>query len=317
MTILIAIGVFISLVLLIEGAYLAFRVIYNPLLKKTQARLKRLSVGESIDILRKRELSEVPWLNRVLMGISRLQNLDRVLKQADIRYPVGFFVLFSLLVAFVGFWVGTRLATDYLTAMILGVISGTLPFLYISRRKRKRMQRFQEQLPDALEMMARALKAGHAFSGGLKMVADEFDDPVGTEFDKVVNEINYGIALPEAMKNLTDRVDCPDLRYFVTSVLVQRETGGNLTEILEKIAYLIRERFKLAGKIRVLAAEGKFSAYILIALPFFIAGAVFVLNPGYLKPLFMDPMGKKLVGLAIVMMIIGMITISKLTKIKV
>ncbi len=317
MNVIIAVGVFLTLVLLIEAVYLGFRVVHNPEQRKTRERLRRFAEGDSLNILRRNELSEVPWFNRMLMGISRLRNLDLVLKQADIQYPLGFFILFALLVATIGFWVGRVINGDIWSGLIIGGVAGAIPFMYIFRKRTQRMNRFQAQLPDSLEMMGRALKAGHAFSGALKMVADEFDDPMGLELSKVVSEINFGISLPEALKNLTDRVDCPDLRYFVTSVLVQRETGGNLTEILDKIAHLIRERVKLHGKIRVLAAEGKFSAYILIGLPFFIAGAVYVMSPEYLRPLFTDPMGKKLVAVAIVMMLLGIFIIRKLTQIKV
>ena len=145
------------------------------------------------------------------------------------------------------------------------------------------MQRFEEQLPDALELIARSLKAGHAFSSGMKMVTDEFDDPVGTEFAKTLNEINFGVDVTEALKNLAKRVDCPDLNFFVISVILQKETGGNLAEILENIGHLIRERFKFYGRVRTLTAEGRLSAVVLIGLPFVIAFVIFLLNPEYIK----------------------------------
>lgn len=321
MTIFIGIGIFISIVLLIEGGYFAFQAIRNPKLKKIRKRLRTLSAGgygnEAIDIIRRRDLSEIPWLNRILLSIPRLQNIDQVLEQGNVRYPLGFFIIFAMLLAFGGFLGSLMFTRNYLISILAAAFSGAAPLFYIYRKKRKRMRKFQEQLPNALEMMARALRAGHAFSSGLKMVADEFDDPIGTEFDKVVDEINYGVGVPEAMKNLSSRVDCSDLRYFVISVIVQRETGGNLSEILENIGHLIRERFKLEGKVRALAAEGKFSAYILIALPLLIAFAVFFLNPGYIKPLFTDPVGKILIASAIFMMIVGVFIIKNIIKIKV
>jgi tight adherence protein B len=166
-------------------------------------------------------------------------------------------------------------------------------------------------------MLARSLKAGQAFSGGLKMVADEFDDPIGPEFDKTLNEINFGVGVPEALKNLSSRVDCLDLSFFVISVVIQRETGGNLAEILENIARLIRERFKLYGRIRTLAAEGKFSAIILVALPFLLAFVLFLINPEYIGTLIKDPIGHVLIGIGLVLMIIGIFTMSRMIKIKV
>ena len=179
------------------------------------------------------------------------------------------------------------------------------------------MRKFQEQLPNALELMARALRAGHAFSSGLKMVADEFADPMGAEFEKVLDEINYGIAVPEAMKNISNRVDCTDLKYFVISVIIQRETVGNLSEILENISHIIRERFKFEGRVRVLASEGKFSALVLIALPFVIGFAVFIFNQEYIKPLATDPIGRIMIAGAIIMMCVGVFVIKNIIKIKV
>ena len=179
------------------------------------------------------------------------------------------------------------------------------------------MEKFQRQLPDALDLVARALKAGHAFTGGLRMVAEELGDPIGTEFEKTLNEINFGVGVPEALKNLSNRVDCPDLKFFITSVIIQRETGGNLAEILTKITSLIRERFKLQNRVQVLASEGKLSAIILIAIPFVIALALSVLNPVYIKTLFTDPIGKILVAFALIMMIIGIFVMKRMIQIKV
>ncbi len=179
------------------------------------------------------------------------------------------------------------------------------------------MLKFERQLPDAIDLIVRALKAGHAFSGGMKMVADEFADPVGTEFEKTMDEINFGVSTADALKNLIKRVDCPDVKFFVISVIIQMETGGNLAEILEKISYLIRERFKLQGRIRVLSAEGKLSAIVLIAIPFLISFYLMLVNPDYLKPLFTDPIGRFMVVLAIAMMIIGVLLIKKLISFRV
>ncbi len=179
------------------------------------------------------------------------------------------------------------------------------------------MAKFQEQLPDALDLIARALKAGHAFSGGLRMVAEEFGDPVGTEFRKTLDEINFGVGVDQAMKNLARRVDCADLQFFVVSVIIQRETGGNLAEILEKIAALVRERFKLYGKVRTLAAEGKLSAIILIALPFLIAFYFFLIQPEYISLLFRDPIGIAMLAGASIMMVIGVLMMRKMIQIRV
>ncbi len=179
------------------------------------------------------------------------------------------------------------------------------------------MEKFQSQLPEALDLVARALKAGQALSGALKMVADEMDDPVGDEFDKTLNEINFGVGVPEALKNLASRVDCLDLKFFVIAVVIQRETGGNLAEILENIAHIIRERFKLYGRIRILAAEGKLSAIILTGLPFLTAFVLLFANPEYIQILARDPLGRVLAGAGISLMILGIFSMKRMIAIKV
>jgi len=179
------------------------------------------------------------------------------------------------------------------------------------------MKKFQRQLPDALELIARALRAGHAFSSGMKLAADEFDDPLGPEFAETLDEVNFGISVSDALKNLSGRVDCSDLKYFVVSVILQRETGGNLAEIIDSIAHLIRERFKLQGRIRVLAAEGKFSATILLILPFLVAVALRFINPAYITTLVTDPIGKVLASIGAFLMIIGILVMRRMIDIKV
>ena len=321
MEILIGIVIFVLIVLLIEGFYFAFRFMRNPERKEVRRRLNSLSISayenESIDITRKRLISEVPWFNRVLLSFRWTDNMHRLLEQAGTRRPLGFFILLSLLLAFGGFLISSRVTANHLISIPMAAFLGMLPFLYIYSKKRRRMKKFERQLPDAMELIARALKAGHAFSSGLKMVADEFDDPVGTEFDKTLNEINFGVGVADALKNLPDRVDCPDLKFFVISVILQRETGGNLAEILENIARLIRERFKLQGHVQALAAEGKLSAIILTALPFFVAFAISIINPGYMGTLITDPIGKILIVFGLLMMVMGIFMMKRMIKIEV
>ena len=321
MTIIIGIGIFIVIILLIEAAYAGVMRFNESESRNLKKRLRTLSAGGcelgEIDIVRRRILSEVPWLNRSLLKITRMRELDRLLEQANTNMPLGFFILLSFLLAAIVLAGGTIIRMNLFIIVIFAVLLASLPFLYLLSLKQKRMVKFQEQLPDALELIARALKAGHAFSGGLKMVAEEFGDPIGTEFRKTLDEINFGIGVDQAMKNLAYRVDCPDLQFFVVSVIIQRETGGNLAEILEKIALLIRERFKLYGKVRTLAAEGKLSAVILIALPFLIALYFFVIQPEYIGLLFRDPVGIAMLIGASIMMLIGVFMMRKMIQIRV
>jgi tight adherence protein B len=179
------------------------------------------------------------------------------------------------------------------------------------------MRKLQSQLPDGLDMIARALRAGHAFSTGMRLAADEFDDPLGTELAETLDEINFGVSVSDALANLAKRLDSPDIRYFVVSVLIQRTTGGNLAEILENIARLIRERIKFQGKVRVLSTEGKLSAVILIALPFIVVLLLRLLNPHYISLLWTDPAGRVMCGVAVIMMILGALVMKKIVNIEI
>ena len=315
----VGIGIFLAILLLVEGTYLVVRNRMNPEVKHLRERLKVLSLTnyseKEVDLMRKKTLSQVPWLNRLLLSIRWAQKLDQLLQQADIRHPVGLFILLSVLLAS-----GGGLIAAFVTpVLVLPAIAllGLVPFVYIYVKKRKRMRKFERQLPDTMDLIARALKAGHALSGGLQLVGEEFGDPIGTEFQRTVNEINFGVAVPDALKALAQRVDCKDLKFFVMSVIIQRETGGNLAEILENIARLIRERFKLQGRIRVLSAEGKLSAIILVAIPFFLGFALSIINPDYINTLFEDPIGIVLLVFASVMMALGILMMKKMVAIRV
>ena len=321
MEILIGIAIFISIVLLMQGFYFVFRTMRNPEKREVKERLRTISSlgyrDQRLDIERKKLMSKIPWFNRFLSAFRWLDSLHRLLEQANSKQPLGVFLLLSFLLAFIGLIIGFRGTSNLFAGILLAILLGIIPFFYIHLKKKRRMEKFQQQLPEALDLMARALKAGHAFSGGLKMVADEMGDPIGIEFARTMGEINFGVDFPEALKNLSSRVDCPDLKFFIISVTLQRETGGNLVEILEKIANLIRERFKLQGRVRVLAAQGKLSAAILIALPFVVGLGFSILNPKYIRILGGDPIGKVLVIFALLFIIFGIVVIRKIIDIKV
>ncbi len=321
MEFIVPILLFIGLLLIIEAGYYFLKNIWNPEKKLIRRRLNTILLPrdgyETIDISRNRTLSQIPLLNRILSRLVWAESIHRLLEMANISLPLGVYILLSFLMAFFGYLMGSLFIPTPLLLLPEAILLGLTPFAYIYFKKIKRMQKFQRQLPDALDLMARSLKAGHALTGGLRMVADEFDDPIGVEFEKTLNEINFGCGVPEALKNLSKRVDCLDLNFFVTSILIQRETGGNLAEILENIARLIRERFKLYGRIRVLSAEGKFSAIILLALPFLIAMVIYILNPNYIKTLIIDPVGPILIVIALILMVFGILSMVKMINIKV
>ncbi|NIS71308.1 MAG: pilus assembly protein [Proteobacteria bacterium] len=320
MYIILGVLIFLACVFVIEMCHYAYTTIRNPDRSRIRKRLRALAsdkYGNEASILRNRALSEVPFLNRVLLKIPMIRRLDRIVQLADVRFPLGFFALLTIVLALIGLLGGSLVTGNHVLSVIMAALFGGIPVFYLRLRKKRRMQKFQRQLPDALELIARALRAGHAFSSGMKLAADEFDDPVGTEFGRTLDEINFGVSVSDALKNLANRVDCPDLKYFVVSVIVQRETGGNLAEIIESIAHLIRERFKLHGRIRVLAAEGKLSAMILLALPFLVILALRFTNPEYIATLVTDPIGKTMAGAGAFLMIIGVLVMRRMIHIKV
>ena len=323
MELLLAFFIFVAIVLLIEGTFLLTRSWWNPETRRIQTQLRRLSTEaygqENVDLVRRRLMSEIPWFNRVLLNfrLPIIDQIDRMLLQANLAYSVGVVFLASALLAVLGF-VAMSYATRWVfVSLAVGLLLGALPFLYVYLKKQKRIKLFEEQLPEAMDMLARSLKAGHAFTGGLQMVGQEFSDPLGTEFSKTLDEINFGVAYEDALKGLSSRINSDDLKLFVISVIIQRTSGGNLAEILENIGRLIRERFKLRGHIRTLSAEGRLSAYVLLGLPLFIGLAIFWLNPPYIMLLFTDPIGHVMLIFAGVMMLAGIMVIRNMIEIKV
>jgi len=318
---LIGIGIFVFSVLIIELSALAFRNSGSAKSGKIRKRIRKYAYDDGkddgVDILKKRIYSEVPFLNGLLQKTPGMAKLDRLVLQANAKYPMGFYLLLALLLAAGGYIAGRYFLRDSYQSLLSMGISGILPFAYLNYLKRRRVEKFKRQLPDGMDLVARALKAGHAFTGGMNLAADEFDDPLGPEFAETLDEINFGVSVGEALKNLAARVDCEEIRYFVVGVILQRETGGNLAELMETLAGLIRERFKFDGKVRTLTAEGRISAVILILLPFFIFGYLWVTNPNFLAPLLTEPAGKYMILGAVVMMIIGAFIMKKMVDIKV
>ena len=286
-----------------------------------KAKINKFSVTassrENPDLLRNRRLSNVQFLNKILVNIPMLVRLDRLLQQANLNYPLGFFLLLSLLLMAVGFYVTSLITRSYLIALGVALAVGYIPLLYVRMKKGERMQKLEQQLPECLDFLARALKAGHAFTGSMRLATENFEDPLGTEFERTLDEINFGISTDDALKNLLDRVDSQDMRYFVVSVILQRETGGNLAEVMESIAHIIRERFKFRDKVRVLSAEGKFSGIMLCVLPFLVLAYLAVVNPNYLSVLFNEPAGQALAIASTSLMGLGIFLMRKTIKIEI
>jgi tight adherence protein B len=200
---------------------------------------------------------------------------------------------------------------------LAGLVTASLPFVHVWWRRRKRFNDFLEHLPDALDLISRALSAGHAFSEALHMVSTEMPDPIAMEFRKAYEEQNLGLSLKLALENLAQRMPLLDLRMCITAVLIQRETGGNLAEILEKVAYTIRERFRIMGDLKTLTTSSRMSAWLLCALPIFVAIAVTVMNPDYMSVLWKDQRGHYLIAAALFMQITGMLIVRKILNIRI
>jgi len=269
-------------------------------------------------VLARNELmSEIPWVNRTLINIQATFHLKRMLDQADLHITPSRVLMFSFMAGILG-GLAASVLTVFIPLMLLaGVVCAALPLAHVWWRRKKRFDAFLEQLPDALDLVSRALSAGHAFSEALHMVSEEMPEPVATEFRKAYEEQNLGLSVKLALENLTQRMPLLDLKMCVTAVLIQRETGGNLAEILEKVAYTIRERFRILGDLKTLTTSSRLSAWLLCALPIFVALAVTVLNPDYMSVLWKDPRGHYLIAAALFMQITGMLIVRKILKIQI
>lgn len=320
---IIGIAIFAAVSCIILGVLLALRPKWDARIRDFNKRLDTFTAStvqtgtQTGEITKRRIYSDIPTLNELLSRISLMHRLDQLVISANSTLPLGVFILISCILAICFFLILFILSRGYFIPVLFGIGAGITPFLYLLLKKRQRMSKFERQLPDALDLMARSLKAGHAFSGGLQMVAHEFDDPIGNEFLKTLNEINLGSSVEQALKNLTARIDVPDLKFFAVSVIIQRETGGNLADILENTAHLIRERFKLLGKIKALSAEGKLTAIILVGLPFAVVLFLTILSPQYLRGLVDDAAGMVFIIIALCMMGVGIAIIRKIINIKV
>src|SRR5437870_3456703 len=275
--------------------------------------------SEDMDVRLAREelLSEIPWMDRILVKLQATSKIKRMIDQADLQITVMRLVLFSLTAGVLAALAVLMVSISYLMMLVFGIVSATLPFLHVSMKRKKRLKKFLLLLPDALDLISRSLSAGHAFTESLHMVATEMPEPIATEFRKAYEEQNLGLSLKLALENLTQRMPLLDLRMCVTAVLIQRETGGNLAEILEKVAYTIRERFRIMGDLKTLTTSSRMSAWILCGLPILVSIAVTAMNPEYMSILWKDPRGHVLIAVAMFLQVTGMLIVRKILNIKI
>ncbi|HEY2432651.1 MAG TPA: type II secretion system F family protein [Vicinamibacterales bacterium] len=269
------------------------------------------------ELVKERIAGPLPMLDRFAGGTARGSTVARWVEQTGVKITISGLLLMSLVAALVCGFLAATLSRMPIGWLIGGVIGFWLPFAFLKMKRTRRLRQFEENFPDALDLVSRALKAGHAFATGLKMVADEVPEPVGPEFRKTFDEQNFGLPLKDALANLTERVPVLDVRFFSTAVLIQRETGGNLSEILENLSHVVRERFKILRQVRVYTAHGRLTGYVLLALPAFLAVALMFINPEHMQLLFREKIGHMLLMAAVVMQTVGYFWIKQVVKIEV
>jgi len=270
----------------------------------------------SADLLLKQALQEVDKQTLLDKLTPEVFNLTKVIEQADANIKPSALFGIGLLAAFVGGVVGLWMVNIYV-APVIALVCFSGPFLWLFWTRNQRLSKFASQLPDAMELVARALRAGHSLAAGMHVVAEEMPPPISKEFGRVYEEQNLGIALEDALNGMCERVPNLDLRFFVTSVAIQRQTGGDLAEILDRIGHVIRERYKILGQVKALTAEGRLSGVVLIAMPIGLFLLMLWMKPDYIRLLWTDELGIKMSIGAIVMMIIGAFAIKKIVDIKV
>jgi tight adherence protein B len=305
---------------LLEGVVLIF---WDPNRVQRRRLQKRLQYLEGLDqklspesLLKADSLNDAPWMRQALKRIQRLEQLQELLIKADVNLSLMTALLLFLIAGAVG------LSLGFFSRGPLGALVGLgaglyVPYWILKFKKKRRVKKFEKQLPEALDLMARGLKAGHAFPTGLQIVGSEMPNPIGLEFFKTFKEYNHGMDMNNALINLCQRVELRELRFFTTAVMIQRETGGNLVDILEKIAGLIRERFKLVNQIKALTAEGRLSGVILVAMPPIIFLVMLKINPSYTMLLVNHPVGKMMSMIALTFQALGVLAIKKIVNIKV
>ena len=318
---LLAVMAFIAVVLLVEGLYLLWDSYRGPEAKKIEQRLRALSgltgANAPSAVMRNRRLSKSPAIERILLAIPRIGRLDHLLLQAGLEMSpaklIGWCLacggLMLVVLSFSNPLPSVRMAGAF-TALFV-------PIVVVRWMKGRRLRRIEQQLPDTLDLISRALRAGHALPAGLQMAGQEMPEPIAAEFRMTNDEINFGESMQQALVNLGDRVTLTDMRYFVVAVLVQREAGGNLTEVLVSLSQLIRNRLKFHSRIKVLTTEGRMSAWVLAMLPFFIAGVLNVANPEFVRVLWTDPVGIMITNIVLGSMAVGAFWLYRLVKIKV
>lgn len=277
------------------------------------------SVDRSADatVVKRAVEGPLPGVDRLVAGTWAGSRLARLIEQSGTRTTPSAVAVMSLVAAVAAGLLAATFVRQAVAAPLAALAAGLAPFGWLVHRRSARLKQFEEQFPEALDLLSRAIRAGHAFQTAMGMVADELPEPVGPEFKQTFDQQNYGLPLRDALNEMSDRLPILDVRFFVTAVLIQRDTGGNLSEILDNLAHVVRERFKIRRQVRVHTAHGRFTGYVLLALPASLAVALSFINPEHMQTLFHERMGQMMLMGAIVMQTVGFLWIRKVIKIEV
>jgi tight adherence protein B len=278
---------------------------------------KRVSAGiDDPDIVKEVTFSTIPAFDKFLRNNRAALGLHILIEQCDLNWTVGRFVFSTLVLVGLGAVLGNWWIGPGPVGLVPGLALGVIPYIYLLQKRKLRLRRFSELLPEAIDLMSRGLRAGQALSAAVETIAEESEEPLRSEFRRAADEQSFGLPFREAMVNLSRRVPAPDLQFMVTALLVQKETGGNLAQILDKASHVIRERVRVAGQLRSRTAQGRLTGWVLCLLPFVLFVGMNLLNPGYGKILFEDSLGRKMLEYGGVMMVIGILVIRKILNVK-
>jgi tight adherence protein B len=275
---------------------------------------KQSPVDQIVDIRKQELLSTVPWLNRWLLKLELAPRLRTLILQANLKWTAGTLLLMSILCFVVPAYLVFMRTRVIIFSLLIGLLISASPFLYVLHKRKQRFNKFEQGLPETLDLMVSALRAGHSLVSALDLAANESADPIGSEFRICFDEQNYGLELKTAMNNLATRVPLQDLKIVITAILIQKESGGNLAEVFDKAAYVIRERFRLKQQVRVHTAQGRLTGWILSFLPVALGIALYMINPANMSLLWTRPIGVKLLYLSAAMTITGALIIRKIVR---
>jgi len=319
--IIILLLVFVSVILLVEGAWLLWRARHGAAAVRLQHRLDLVGRKPDADaqrpLLKSRRMSELSGLARALSGVALAARLNNLIAQAGLHWTVARLLIASVAAGGAGLALGVLGAQPFVFCLVLAGALAALPCVWVTWKRRQRLRRLEQQLPEALDLIGRAVRAGHSLPLGIQLLAEEMPDPIAAEFRLVHEQVSFGVSLQQALANLCERVPLTDYRYFAVAVLIQRQSGGNLTEVLGNLSKLIRERLKLLSRIRILTSEGRMSAWTLALLPFILGALLYWMNPTFMQPMWTDPIGVGMLRVLLSMMLLGIIVLSRITKIRV